>query len=85
MKNICFYAGGILNRDIIGEILLIKDSDAQVGTPSCRRRRNFSGASGVASAYFAVKMAKRLPKHARVLCLVPDTGERYLSSDLFQG
>ena len=43
----------------------------------------FVGASGAASAFFAVEVAKKLPATAKVLCLAPDTGERYLSSDLF--
>ncbi len=43
----------------------------------------FVGASGAASAYFAIQIAKELPESARVLSIAPDTGERYLSSDLF--
>ena len=43
----------------------------------------FVGASGSASAHFAIKVAKELSPAAKVLCLAPDTGERYLSSDLF--
>ncbi|MBB6443901.1 cysteine synthase A [Bacillus benzoevorans] len=76
----------ILNREIYDEILLIKDSDAQ--TMACRLAAAegiFIGASGAASAYFALETAKKLPSSARVLCLAPDTGERYLSSDLFPG
>ena len=41
------------------------------------------GASAAASAYYAIEVAKQLPKGARVLCMAPDSGERYLSSDLF--
>jgi cysteine synthase len=33
--------------------------------------------------YYALEIAKKLPSHAKVLGLAPDTGERYLSSDLF--
>ncbi|ECD6517353.1 cysteine synthase A, partial [Salmonella enterica subsp. enterica] len=32
---------------------------------------------------FAVQIASELPSSAKVLCIAPDTGERYLSSDLF--
>jgi cysteine synthase A len=76
----------ILNRQIYDEILLIKDSDAQsMARKLAAVEGIFIGASGAASAYFALETAKKLPPAARVLCLAPDTGERYLSSDLFPG
>ncbi len=74
----------ILNREIIDEILLIKDKDAQIMARRLAAEEGiFVGASGAAAAHFAIETAKRMPKDARVLCLAPDTGERYLSSDLF--
>ena len=74
----------ILNRDIYDEILLIDDEDAQMMARRLAAEEGILvGASGAASAYFAVQVAKTLPSSARVLCLAPDTGERYLSSDLF--
>lgn len=74
----------ILNRDIYDEVLLIEDEDAQVMARRLAAEEGiFVGASGAASAHFAVQVAKKLPSSARVLCLAPDTGERYLSSDLF--
>jgi cysteine synthase len=74
----------ILNRDIFDEILLIKDEDAQIMARRLAAEEGiFVGASGASSAHFAVQVAKELPSSARVLCLAPDTGERYLSSDLF--
>ena len=76
----------ILNRDIYDEILLIDDEDAQMMARRLSAEEGILvGASGAASAYFAVQVAKNLPSSARVLCLAPDTGERYLSSDLFPG
>ena len=74
----------ILNREVIDKILHIKDEDAQkMARQLAAKEGIFVGASGAASAYFAVEIAKQLSKNARVLCLAPDTGERYLSSDLF--
>jgi cysteine synthase len=74
----------ILNRDIFDEILLIKDPDAEVMARRLAAEEGiFVGASGASSAHFAVQIAKELPSTAKVLCLAPDTGERYLSSDLF--
>ena len=74
----------ILNRGIFDEILLIDDADAQrMARALAAKEGIFVGASAAASAHFAIEVAKTLPKGARVLCLAPDTGERYLSSDLF--
>ena len=74
----------ILNRDVYDEVLLIEDEDAQIMARRLAAKEGiFIGASGAASAHFAVQVAKYLPSSARVLCLAPDTGERYLSSDLF--
>lgn len=75
----------ILNRDIFDEILLIKDEDAQMMARRLAREEGiFVGASAGAAAYYAVQIAKQMPSSARVLCMAPDTGERYLSSDLFE-
>ena len=74
----------ILNRDVYDEVLLIEDEDAQIMARRLAAEEGiFIGASGAASAHFAIQVAKSLPTSARVLCLAPDTGERYLSSDLF--
>lgn len=74
----------ILNRQIYDDILHIEDEDAQVMARRLAAEEGiFVGASGAASAYMAIQVAKNLPSSANVLCLAPDTGERYLSSDLF--
>jgi cysteine synthase A len=74
----------ILNRDIYDDILLIEDEQAQVMARRLAAEEGiFVGASGAASAHFAVEIAATLRPEQRVLCLAPDTGERYLSSDLF--
>jgi cysteine synthase len=74
----------ILNRDIYDDIFLIKDEDAQMMARRLAAEEGILvGASAAASAYYAVEVAKQLPKEARVLCMAPDSGERYLSSDLF--
>ena len=80
------FVPGILNRSSYDEILLIQDEDAQTMARRLAREEGiFVGASAAASAFFAVQIAAGLPADARGLCLAPDTGERYLSSDLFPG
>ncbi len=75
-----------LNPSVFDKILLIQDEDAQVMARRLAAEEGiFVGASGAAAAHFAVKVAADLPETAKVLCLAADTGERYLSSDLFPG
>lgn len=74
----------ILNRNVYDKILLIEDDDAQNTARKLAAQEGILlGASGAASAYFAMEIAKGLPPEARVLSIAPDSGERYLSSDLF--
>lgn len=74
----------ILNQKIYDEILLISDGDAQNMAQSLASQEGILlGASGAASVFHGVQLAKLLPSTARVLCLAPDTGDRYLSSDLY--
>lgn len=74
----------ILNREIYDEILHVEDDDAQNMARSLAAKEGiFVGASSAASAFSAIQVAKTLPPSANVLCIAPDTGERYLSSDLF--
>ncbi|TKI01610.1 cysteine synthase A, partial [Bacillus cereus] len=42
------------------------------------------GPSSGASVYAAIMIAKRLGVGKKVLCIAPDTGERYLSMGLFE-
>ncbi|WP_068675892.1 cysteine synthase A [Oceanobacillus sp. Castelsardo] len=74
----------ILNQEIFDEILHIEDEKAQKMARSLAAKEGiFVGASSAASAFFAIQLAKALPSSAKVLCIAPDTGERYLSSELF--
>jgi len=74
----------ILNRAAFDEILHIKDEDAQsMARRLAREEGILVGASAAASAFYAVEVARGLPTSAKVLSLAPDSGERYLSSDLF--
>ena len=44
-----------------------------------------TGISGGAAFAVAIKTAERAPAGSIILCMLPDTGERYLSSPLFEG
>jgi cysteine synthase A len=45
----------------------------------------FTGISGGASFCVAVQVAERAPAGSVICCMLPDTGERYLSTPLFEG
>ncbi|HLS09317.1 cysteine synthase A [Lentibacillus sp.] len=76
----------ILNTSIYDEIFQIDDEDAVDMFKTLPRKEGiFIGLSGAAAVFAAVKVAKRLGRGKKVLCMAPDTGERYLSMNLFDG
>ncbi|TGV27317.1 cysteine synthase A [Mesorhizobium sp. M00.F.Ca.ET.186.01.1.1] len=74
----------ILNTDIYDEIIQIADEEA---LDSMRKLAAWEGIlvgpSSGASVFAAITIAKRLGTGKRVVCIAPDTGERYLSMHLF--
>jgi cysteine synthase A len=74
----------ILNTEIYDEIIQIADEDA-VNTFKLLPAKEgiFVGPSSAAAIFAAITVAKRLGKGQKVLCIAPDSGERYLSMDLF--
>ena len=45
----------------------------------------FTGISGGASLAVAIQVAQKAPEGSVLCCMLPDTGERYLSTPLFEG
>lgn len=75
----------ILNTSVYDEIFQIKDEDAyQTVRGVAALEGILLGPSGGASVYAALQVAKRLTPNDTVVCIAPDNGERYLSSDLFE-
>ncbi|MDV6377477.1 cysteine synthase A [Sporosarcina sp. GW1-11] len=75
----------VLNTDIYDEIFRIEDEDAYRTVRQFAKQEGvLLGPSGGASLYAALQVAKRLTPEDTVVCIAPDSGERYLSSDLFQ-
>jgi cysteine synthase len=76
----------VLNRKIIDEIIRVKDEDAGVTTRKLARLEGILvGISGGAALWAALQVARR-KENARktIVVILPDTGERYLSTWLFQ-
>ena len=78
------FVPSVLNRGVYDELLHIQDQDAETMARRLAAEEGILlGPSGAASVHFGVEIAKQLPSDARVLCMAPDSGERYSSSDLF--
>jgi len=74
----------VLNIEIIDEIITIKNEDAFLTSRRLAKEEGiFAGISSGAALWAALKVAKRLPEEKRIVVILPDTGERYLSTDLF--
>ena len=75
----------VLNQGVYDEIFLVSDQEAQEMTRRLAREEGILvGTSSGAAVSTALKVARRLGPGKRVLAIAPDTGERYLTSDLFQ-
>lgn len=74
----------ILNTGIYNEIMQIADEDAlQTMRQLGALEGILVGPSSGASVFAAITISKRLGAGKRVVCIAPDTGERYLSMNLF--
>lgn len=74
----------ILNTSIYDEIVRVTDEDAIETTKQLARMEGLLvGPSSGASVWAAIQLAQRLGPGKRVLCIAPDTGERYLSMNIF--
>ena len=74
-----------LDRILIDEVITVTEEDAY------RAARVFATTEGLlvgitsgAALHAATELAKMMPKDARIAVLLPDTGERYLSTPLFK-
>ncbi|MCR8850210.1 cysteine synthase A [Rossellomorea sp. SC111] len=75
----------ILNTDVYDEIHKIEDEQAYDITRRMASEEGILvGPSSGAACYAAIEVAKKLSPEDVVVCIACDTGERYLSSDLFR-
>jgi cysteine synthase A len=74
----------VLNTDVIDQIVPVSDQDAaETARRLAREEGILAGISSGAAAWAAIQVARRLGKDKVVVTLLPDTGERYLSTGLF--
>lgn len=74
-----------LNTSIYSDICVVTDREALDTAKALAAREGIlCGISSGSNVAAAVKMAKRLGRGKRVVTVLPDTGERYFSTPLFQ-
>ena len=79
------FVPAVLNRELLDEVLPVSDDDAIHTAWSCARRVGLlAGISGGAALWAALQIAARPEsKGKRIVVIVPDSGERYVSQAFF--
>ncbi|MFA9465396.1 MAG: cysteine synthase A [Velocimicrobium sp.] len=77
---------GVMNLDIVDEIISVKNEEAfETSRKLAKTEGLLVGISAGAAVYAATELAKRPEnKGKKIVVLLPDTGERYLSTSLFE-
>ena len=75
----------VVNLDVVDEIMKVNYGQAAETTRRLAREEGiFGGVSCGGAMYAAIQVATRTENRNRLIVVIlPDTGERYLSTDLF--
>ncbi|MGB5246027.1 MAG: cysteine synthase A [Woeseia sp.] len=76
----------VLNREIFDELVPVSDEESIATARRLGAEEGiFVGISAGATLAAALQVASRAPQGSVLLAMLPDTGERYLSTPLFEG
>ncbi|MEI6056093.1 MAG: cysteine synthase A [Lentisphaerota bacterium] len=77
---------GVLNTKIIDEIITVSDNESiQTAKLLAQKEGILAGISAGAAIFAALKIAQRDSVQSKnIVVIIPDTGERYISTDLFK-
>lgn len=79
------FVPSILNTEIYDQVLPVSSSEAmETAREIAKKEGILVGVSSGAALFAAIKLAKEMNPDQKVLVLLPDNGERYLSTELFQ-
>ena len=75
----------VLDRALVDEVIKVKTKDAEETARRLAREEGiFVGISSGAACYIALQVAKRPENKGKLIVVIlPDTGERYLTTELF--
>jgi cysteine synthase A len=77
---------GVLNRNVAHQIVPVGDAEAiSTARALASQEGIFCGISSGATFAAALRVARESPAGAVILAMLPDTGERYLTTALFEG
>ena len=76
----------VLDREVYDDLRAVTDERAiEVSRELAAKEGIFTGISSGATLATALEVAAEAPKGSVILAMLPDTGERYLSTPLFEG
>jgi cysteine synthase A len=79
------FVPGVLDTEIYDDIIKVGTEEAFAASRQVAREEGIlGGISSGAAIYAALEVAKKLGKGKKVLAIIPDNGERYLSTQLYQ-
>jgi len=80
------FVPGVYNGKVVDEIIRVKTPDAaETARRSAKEEGILIGISGGAALWAALEVARREESKGKtIVVIIPDTGERYLSTWLFQ-
>ena len=77
---------GNFDRSVCDAVLMVTDADAFAMVKDLAAREGvLSGSSGGANVFASVQVARRLGPGKRVVTMIPDSAERYISKKIFEG
>ena len=80
------FVPAVLNRNLADRIVTVTDAEAiDTARQLARQEGIFTGISGGGTVAAALKVGREAGAGAVLLAMLPDTGERYLSTALFEG
>jgi cysteine synthase A len=80
------FVPAVLNREVAHRIVTVNDAEAIATARDLANKEGiFVGISSGATFAAALKVAREAESGASILAMLPDTGERYLSTALFEG